>query len=261
VISGRAVGDCVAKRLIFGEVFDVDVTGMQKSKMRGIDLAFERLQIIAFALNERDADLVFGPEELGGRAEPGRSLSQHLADDQQPPDAIADLQLGDLLSHQRIGAVGSFTALMMSLSRVPVAMAEDGYLPKVFAKRDARTQAPWVAILACAVMWALFFPLGFDRLVIIDVLLTGLSILLEFWALVALRIREPDLPRPYRVPGGLPVAIGIGIPPLVLVVLSAIRNTDESLGPFNALGVGLGFWFLAREGLSLSEVRGLRDDD
>ncbi len=28
-----------------------------------------------------------------------------------------------------------------------------------------------------------------------------------------------------------------------------------------ALGVGLGFWFLSREGLSLSEVRGLRDDD
>jgi peptidoglycan/xylan/chitin deacetylase (PgdA/CDA1 family)/uncharacterized membrane protein YbhN (UPF0104 family) len=27
------------------------------------------------------------------------------------------------------------------------------------------------------------------------------------------------------------------------------------------LGVGLGFWFLSREGLSLSEVRGLRDDD
>jgi uncharacterized membrane protein YbhN (UPF0104 family) len=27
------------------------------------------------------------------------------------------------------------------------------------------------------------------------------------------------------------------------------------------LGVGLGFWFLSREGLSLSEVRGLRGDD
>ena len=138
-----------------------------------------------------------------------------------------------------IGAIGSFSALMMSLSRVPLAMAEDGFLPKVFAKRDARTQAPWVAIIACAVMWALFFPLGFDRLVIIDVLLTGLSILLEFWAFVALRIREPALPRPYRVPGGIVTAIAIGIPPFVLVVLSAVRNTDESLGPFNALGVGL----------------------
>ena len=28
-----------------------------------------------------------------------------------------------------------------------------------------------------------------------------------------------------------------------------------------SLGVGLGFWFLSREGLSLSEVRGLRDDE
>ena len=28
-----------------------------------------------------------------------------------------------------------------------------------------------------------------------------------------------------------------------------------------SLGVGLGFWFLSREGLSLAEVRGLRGDD
>ena len=28
-----------------------------------------------------------------------------------------------------------------------------------------------------------------------------------------------------------------------------------------SLGVGLGFWFLSREGLSLAEVRGLRTDD
>jgi len=47
-------------------------------------------------------------------------------------------------------------------------------------------------------------------------LLTGLSILLEFAALAALRIREPGLPRPYRVPGGLFGALAIGAPPLAL---------------------------------------------
>jgi amino acid transporter len=71
-----------------------------------------------------------------------------------------------------IGAVGTFTALMMSLSRLPLAMTEDGYLPKVFAKRHPKNGAPWVAIIACAIMWTLFFPLGFEKLVIINVLLT-----------------------------------------------------------------------------------------
>ena len=138
------------------------------------------------------------------------------------------------------GAVGTFTALMLSLSRLPVAMADDGFLPKVFARVHPRTGAPWVAIIACAVFWALFFPLGFESLVIIDVLLTGLSILLEFVALVVLRIREPDLPRPFKIPGGIIVAVAIGIPPAALVALSMVRNSSESLGPVNGLVVGLG---------------------
>ena len=44
---------------------------------------------------------------------------------------------------------------------------------------------------------------GFERLIIIDILLYGASLSLEFVALVVLRIREPELPRPFRVPGGM----------------------------------------------------------
>ena len=51
-------------------------------------------------------------------------------------------------------------------------------------RRSAKTDAPWVAILVCALAWAACLPLGFLRLLILDVLLTGLSILLEFAALV-----------------------------------------------------------------------------
>jgi amino acid transporter len=137
-----------------------------------------------------------------------------------------------------LGAVGSFGALMMSFTRLPVVMAEDGYLPKVFARRHPRTGAPWVAVIACALFWALCYPLGFERSLILDVLLTGLSILLEFWALVALRIREPNLKRPYRVPGGTVGAILIGLPPLALIATALVRNSQESVGSTNELVVG-----------------------
>jgi amino acid transporter len=73
----------------------------------------------------------------------------------------------------------------------------------------------------------------------LDVLLTGLSILLEFVALVALRIKEPDLPRMFRVKGGLAGAIFLGIPPAVLIAVSCVRNHAERVGPFNALTVGV----------------------
>jgi amino acid transporter len=137
-----------------------------------------------------------------------------------------------------LGAVGSFGALMMSFTRLPVVMAEDGYLPKIFARRHPRTGAPWVAVIACALFWALCYPLGFERSLILDVLLTGLSILLEFWALVALRIREPNLARPYRVPGGTIGAILLGLPPLALIVTALVRNSRESVGSTNELVVG-----------------------
>jgi amino acid transporter len=116
-------------------------------------------------------------------------------------------------------------------------MAEDGFLPKFFAKRTV-TGAPWVAILACSAAWALCLGLSFVKLIMLDVLLTGLSILLEFAALVALRIREPELERPYRVPGGLFWAVAIGVPPLALLVLTALRNRAEAVGPVNALELG-----------------------
>lgn len=137
-----------------------------------------------------------------------------------------------------IGAFGTFAALMLSFTRLPGVMAVDGFLPKVFTRRGIKTDAPWVAILVCAVAWAACLPLGFIRLLILDVLLTGLSILLEFGALVALRIREPNLERPYRVPGGLLGVIAICIPPIVLMALGIIRNGTEQVGTTNELIIG-----------------------
>jgi amino acid transporter len=136
------------------------------------------------------------------------------------------------------GAVGSFGALMMSFTRLPAVMAKDGYLPRIFTRTN-RAGAPWVAILVSAMFWAACYPLGFERSLILDVMLTGLSILLEFWALVALRIREPELERPYRVPGGLAGAILIGIPPLVLMIAALVRNSSEVIGNTSELTIGL----------------------
>jgi amino acid transporter len=137
-----------------------------------------------------------------------------------------------------LGAVGTLNALTMAYSRLPAVMAQDGFLPPVFAKCRAKTGAPWVAIFACSAAWALCLGFSFVKLIVLDVLLTGLSILLEFAALVALRIREPGLPRPYRVPGGLFGAIAVGVPPLALLVLTVIRNDAEPIGPINALEFG-----------------------
>src|SRR5437764_5074319 len=114
-----------------------------------------------------------------------------------------------------VSAFGMFNALVMSYSRLPLAMAQDGMLPSIFGRLNRR-RAPWVAIIALAIGWACCLGLGFERLVTIDILIYGVSLSLEFLALIVLRIREPNLKRPFRVPGGLSGAVAVGIPLLLL---------------------------------------------
>jgi amino acid transporter len=137
-----------------------------------------------------------------------------------------------------ISAFGMFNALIMSYSRVPMVLAEDGYLPAIFKRCHPQTGTPWVAIIACPTAWAIALQLSLPRLFALDVILYGLSLLLEFVALVVLRLREPALPRPFRVPGGLPLAIGLGIGPAILIALAMFHERDQLAGPINALLLG-----------------------
>jgi amino acid transporter len=142
--------------------------------------------------------------------------------------------LGGMMS-----AFGMFNALVMSYSRLPLAMARDGMLPKIFAKTSARTHAPWVAILACATCWALCLGLGFKRLVTLDIMLYGAALMLEFVTLVALRVREPQLKREFRVPGGLAGAILAGVFPLALLMLALVQSESQSVLGINGLLFGV----------------------
>ena len=137
-----------------------------------------------------------------------------------------------------MSAFGMFNALVMSYSRLPLAMARDGMLPKVFAKTSAKTQAPWLAILVCAGCWALCLGLGFKKLVTLDIMLYGASLMLEFVTLVVLRIREPELKREFKVPGGLVGAISCGIFPLLLMSLAMVESESETVLGINGLAFG-----------------------
>src|SRR5712672_4176345 len=142
--------------------------------------------------------------------------------------------LGGMMS-----AFGMFNALVMSYSRLPLAMARDGMLPKVFGKISKRTKAPWVAIIVCASGWALCLGLGFQRLITLDIMLYGFSLMLEFVTLVVLRLREPELKREFRVPGGLPGTILVGVFPMLLLGLAVLHGGSETVLGMNGLVFGL----------------------
>ena len=171
-----------------------------------------------------------------------------------PTGALAGFLTVAITAGGLIGAAGTQNALTLVYSRVPAVMGEEGLLPGILAHRLPHTGVPWISVVACSAAWALCLGLSFTKLIVLDVLLTGLSIILEFAALVALRVREPGLPRPYRVPGGLFGAAAIGVPPLALLVVAIIRTDAEPIGPINALHLGalliaaggLVYWWRAR---------------
>ena len=126
-----------------------------------------------------------------------------------------------------ISGIGMFNALVMSYSRLPMAMADEGMLPRVVARKNRRG-VPWVSVLLCRLAWALALKLPFERLISIDLILYGSSLLLEFVALAVLRIREPNLPRPFKA-GNLPFAILLGVGPAALIAYALYASRDEKL--------------------------------
>ncbi len=134
-----------------------------------------------------------------------------------------------------LDGLGTFNALTLSLTRLPCAMAEDGLLPRVLAKR--RTNGvPWVSVVACSIAWALALGFTFERLISMDLVLYGGALVLEFVALVVLRVKAPQMPRPFRVPGGLRTAVALGIGPTGLIVYAMWAARDERVAGVSALG-------------------------
>ena len=140
-----------------------------------------------------------------------------------------------------IGSFAICNALVLSYSRLPVALADNDYLPRPFRVRREKSGAPWVSILACSLAWGAMLPLGFDRLIAIDVMLYGLCLSVQFISLVVLRVKEPDLPRPFRVPGGKWGVSLAAVAPVLLLVTALYHECiqpDRSLLPL-AFGGGL----------------------
>jgi amino acid transporter len=138
-----------------------------------------------------------------------------------------------------------FNSLLLSYSRLPFVVAQDGYLPPAFARVNQRG-VPVVAVVSLSALASLLALLQYDRLVILYGLVYTLSLILEFLALWILRVREPQLPRPFRVPGGTTgLALTVILPLLVSAVVIVATLQDALKQPL---------WLAAAIGASLAGV-------
>jgi amino acid transporter len=151
-----------------------------------------------------------------------------------------------------VSALALFNALLLSYSRIPLAMAQDGLLPGVLARTDARG-TPRTAVLASAACYSVFVLLPFGQLVVADVLLYAVALLLEFGALIAIRLREPTLRGVFRIRAGVGGVVALATLPallLLLVIGLSLRDGEIAMpslvGSAVALALGPGLYYALR---------------
>lgn len=142
-----------------------------------------------------------------------------------------------------IAAAGLLNALLCTSARVPFAMAARGLLPQALCRLHPRYATPWVAIVVNSVGVSLLIPFSFQNLIQIDMFLYAAALILEFAALLWLRIKAPDLPRPFRVPFGTAGVIALSVPPVALCLASiALSNDATKYVGLGAMATGLLFY-------------------
>jgi amino acid transporter len=110
-----------------------------------------------------------------------------------------------------LGPLGPMNSFYGATARIMLAMGRKGHLPRTFSHIDAKTGTPRAANTVLAVATVIGPFLGSNLLIPLTEVSSFSFVLACTMAAAAcfkMRFTEPDLPRPYKVPGG---KIGIGL--------------------------------------------------
>ena len=136
---------------------------------------------------------------------------------------------GNVLSAIALFATANTVLItMIATSRLAFSMGRDGELPRSLASLMPRRGTPWVAAILVFAMAAILLPLGSVKTL---AEISSFSALLAFLAvnlaLIVLRYRMPDHPRPFRVSfavGRMPVVPLLAIASICLLLANFERS-------------------------------------
>jgi amino acid transporter len=132
-----------------------------------------------------------------------------------------------------VANVALFNTYTLAYSRIPFAMAQDGFLPRALARTHPVHGTPWVSLLLGAVIYAVLTFLPLKSLLVIEMWLFSFVYILIYLALWRLR-RRPDLDGGdggggYRfiIPAGRRGIWWVILPPMVLIVVAMFGSGRE----------------------------------
>jgi APA family basic amino acid/polyamine antiporter len=146
-----------------------------------------------------------------------------------------------------ISTIGSLNGVILSAARVPYAAARDGLFFAPFGRLSPRSRVPLTSLVLLGVWGALLALTGtFDQL-------TNMAVMsyATFWipvslAVIVLRRKLPNEPRPFRVPGYPLVPLVFALVMVWIVASALITAPKESIATLVLIALGLPLYPLFR---------------
>ena len=138
-----------------------------------------------------------------------------------------------------IGNVALLNSTILTTTRMPFAMAEDGYLPDILTRKHARHGTPWLAIVASAVIYALLAWQSLGQLISVYIWLRSATTVLTVLSGWKLRRTRPELARSFVVPGGRAGLLYVVAAP-VLMAIMALLGGDRFATIGGAIAIVMG---------------------
>lgn len=121
-----------------------------------------------------------------------------------------------------IMALSILNSMVLSTTRMPFAMAEDGYLSPVLARLHPRFRTPWIAILLSSVIYASLAWHSLSRLIGVYIWLRIATSILTVLSAWRLRRKRPDLARSFVIPWGRAGLAYAVVAPLIVSTMAII---------------------------------------
>ncbi|MFL4475114.1 ethanolamine permease [Paeniglutamicibacter sp. MACA_103] len=192
---------------------------------------------------------------------PGTAGAAAMSTSESPlPEAIRAVYgqnalVADIVNYAGLaGLVASFFSIVFAYSRQLFALSRAGYLPKFLSLTSSR-HTPWVALLVPGTIGFLLAAITGNGGLLINIAVFGatVSYVLLNLSHIMLRIKEPDLQRGYRTPGGVAttgIALVLAVVALIATFVVDVVAASITAAVFLA-AIGY-FWFYSRHRLVAS---------
>jgi amino acid transporter len=128
-----------------------------------------------------------------------------------------------------VGNIALLNSTVLTTTRMPFAMAEDGYLPASLTRKHARYGTPWLAIVVSAVIYALLAWQSLGQLISVYIWLRSATTVLTVLSAWKLRRTQPEMPRAFLIPGGRVGLLYVVAAPMIMALVALLGSDRFAL--------------------------------